>query len=214
MAKYTVTIKTLIDNNFNFGLNDYPIFDENYRQILNNKILKHYYFNEIGQETAEVFKFMLNQKMDEIMSYYNTLYSKQLILLQNLENNVNLTESFNRTNETNTNTTSNSQSSNIGSNNSKNLYQDTPQGNIKHSDIDNYNYATNMTLGKNEATNNINDTSTSDGNANTTENYVKTIVGNNGRLYGVEIFSAIKDNLVNIDLMVINELNDLFMQIF
>ena len=52
MAKYTTTIKTLIDNNFDFGLKDYPIFDEEYREHLNDMILKHYYMSEIGFETA------------------------------------------------------------------------------------------------------------------------------------------------------------------
>ena len=42
MAKYTITIKTLIDNNFDFGLQDYPLFNESYREILNNNILNYY----------------------------------------------------------------------------------------------------------------------------------------------------------------------------
>ena len=51
MAKYTITIKTLIDNNFDFQMTSYPIFDEQYRNTLNTKILNHYYENEIGFET-------------------------------------------------------------------------------------------------------------------------------------------------------------------
>ena len=47
MAKYTITIKNLIDNNFDFQMTNYPIFDENYRETLNNNILYHYYENEI-----------------------------------------------------------------------------------------------------------------------------------------------------------------------
>ena len=35
MAKYTVTILTLQKNNFNFGLQNYPIFDEAYRECDN-----------------------------------------------------------------------------------------------------------------------------------------------------------------------------------
>ena len=41
MSKYTITIKNLIDNEFDFGLTDYPIFNESYRSILNQKILNH-----------------------------------------------------------------------------------------------------------------------------------------------------------------------------
>ena len=40
MAKYTTTIRNLMDNNFDFGLYDYPIFDPEYRTVLNNKIGK------------------------------------------------------------------------------------------------------------------------------------------------------------------------------
>ena len=40
MAHYTITIQTLINNGFDFKLDNYPIFDENYRETLNNKILK------------------------------------------------------------------------------------------------------------------------------------------------------------------------------
>ena len=37
-----------IDNNFDFQMTEYPIFDENYRETLNHNILYHYYENEIG----------------------------------------------------------------------------------------------------------------------------------------------------------------------
>ena len=66
MAHYTITIKTLIDNNFDFKMNNYPIFDENYRTTLNEKILNHYYEDEIGFETASLFRFYLNNKLNEI----------------------------------------------------------------------------------------------------------------------------------------------------
>lgn len=210
MSKYTITIKNLIDNGFDFGLNDYPIFDESYRNTLNQNILYHYYENEIGLETPELFKFYLNQKMREIMPYYNTLYEKQHKLLNNLENNVNLTENFNR--ETDTNTSSNSSSQSSGTSNNKNLFLDTPQGNSYKGTIDDTDYATNVTFDKNTNNNEISDASTSKGDA--TENYVKTIVGNNGSKYNIEVLNDIKNNLLNIDMLIINDLNELFMGLF
>lgn len=208
MAKYTITIKSLIDNNFDFKMTTYPIFDENYRSILNNNILNHYYENEIGFETAPLFRFYLNQKLNEIMPYYNELYKvqKELITNNELLNNVNITETFNSTSTGQ----STSNSTNNGNSKNKNLYQDTPQGNIKDADIENYEYATNITLDKNETHNTISDNS----NTNGTNNYIKTIIGNNGSKYKIDILKDIKNNLMNIDLMIINELNDLFMQIF
>lgn len=57
----------------------YPIFDENYRQTLNNKIIRHYYTREIGLETVGLWRFKLNVKMNEIMPYFNQLYESELI---------------------------------------------------------------------------------------------------------------------------------------
>lgn len=220
MAKYTITIKTLIDNNFDFQMKNYPIFDENYRDTLNNNILYHYYENEIGFETAPLFRFYLNQKLNEIMPYYNELYKVQKKLIDDnlLLNNVNLQEELQGSNTNNTTTTGNStsQSTNNGTSNNKNLFQDTPQGQISQTDIDNQTWATNLTLDKNTTNNTINDTSSNSGSANTnaTNTYLKTIIGNNGGKFNIDILNDIKNNLMNIDLMIINDLNELFMQIF
>ena len=204
MAKYTITIKTLIDNKFNFKMDSYPIFDENYRNTLNNNILYHYYENEIGFETASLFRFYLNQKLNEIMPYYNELYKVQKKLIDEnlLLNNVNLTETLHGSNKTETSSTSQSLS------NGKNLYQDTPQGQISQTDIDKQTWATNLTLNENK----IEDESNATGNG--TNEYLKTIIGNNGGKFNIDVLNDIKNNLMNIDLMIINELNDLFMGIF
>ena len=202
MSKYTTTIKTLIDNNFDFKMTSYTIFDENYRETLNQKILYHYYENEIGFETASLFRFYLNNKLNEIMPYYNELYNKQIKLLDKLDKNVDLTETFKRDTETNTTSKSNSKS------NGKNVFLDTPQGNLYKGDIDSTDYATSVTWNKND----IDDTSDATGTG--LENYIKTITGNNGSKYNIEVLKDIKDNIMNIDLMIINELNDLFMGIF
>ena len=204
MAKYTTTIRNLMDNNFDFGLKDYPIFDNEYRELLNNKILMHYYMDEIGFETAGLFKVYLNNKMNEIMPYYNELYKKQKDLLLNFDKTTNLTETFTRDNTTDTNTASGS---------SKNVYQDTPMGSITQQDIDNYDHASSQEFNKNQNTSSIEDNSNLTGKATSLENYIRTKTGNNGRLYGIEILKMIKNNYMNIDEMVINELQDLFMGI-
>ena len=210
MSKYTITIKNLIDNHFDFKMTSYPIFDENYRNTLNQNILNHYYESEIGFETASLFRFYLNQTLNEIMPYYNELYKIQKEVLKNATNNVNLTETLQR--DTSTTTNSNSTSNNNGENNSKNVYLDTPQGGLYKGDIDDTDYATNVTWNKNNTLSNITDNSASSGTGN--ENYVKIIVGNNGNKYNIELLQQVKDNLMNIDLMIINDLNDLFMGIY
>lgn len=74
-ASFTVVLGQLVDNGFELGLNDYPIWDEEYRNVLNDKIIKHFWFREIGFETPGMFKFYLNRTMNEIMPYYNKLYA-------------------------------------------------------------------------------------------------------------------------------------------
>lgn len=202
MAKYTITIGTLMKNNFNFGLDTYPIFDNNYRQTLNQKILNHYYNNEIGFETPELFKFYLNNKLNEIMPYYNTLYENLKLYDNNLMSNVNLKEVLNRETANNVSSQSNS------STDTRNLFQDTPQGSLKETNIDNLKYATNLTLNDS----NINDNATSQGDG--TEKYIKTIVGNNGNKYTYELLNELKNGILNIDMMIIDDLNELFMGVF
>lgn len=65
-----------VENIFNFP---FPIFDENYRIPLEKKILRHYYTREICEETVGLWKLRLCQKLNEIMPYYNQLYSSELL---------------------------------------------------------------------------------------------------------------------------------------
>lgn len=57
---------------------DYPIFDEAYRHHLNTQIIRHFYTREICEETVGLWKLRMEQKMDEIMPYYNKLYLSEI----------------------------------------------------------------------------------------------------------------------------------------
>lgn len=58
---------------------NWDIFDENYRLVLEKKILKHYYTREISEETYGLWKLRLDARMNEIMPYYNELYKSSLL---------------------------------------------------------------------------------------------------------------------------------------
>ena len=73
VAEIIATARPLI---FNF---DYPIFDTNYKEVLESKILKHFYTREIGLETYGLWKLKLDDKLNIIMPYYNKLYESELI---------------------------------------------------------------------------------------------------------------------------------------
>lgn len=76
MAVYTMTFQEFFDAGFMIG--NYPIWDETYRNVLNDKIKNHYLYKEIGQETPGRFKHYLDTKLNEIMPYYNQLYQTTL----------------------------------------------------------------------------------------------------------------------------------------
>ena len=200
MAHYTITIKSLQDNKFDFGLKNYPIFDENYRETLNNNILNFYFESEIGVETPALFKKLLNDKMKLIMNKYNVMYKAQKELLKHeLLNNVNLQEEYSG------NSKSESESSGTGKN--RKLYQDTPQGKINMSDLDvSQVYATDYTIDQSNTANRINDNSTS--------GYIKKIFGNNGNMYAIDVYNKFVSSFQNVDQLIIDELSDLFMGIF
>lgn len=195
MSKYTISIKNLMKNHFNFGLTDYPIFDEDYRNTLNENILYYYYEDEIGFETPELFKIYLNRTMNRIMPYYNNLYLAQKEILENgIFTNTDYKETSNRKVDT----------TNTALSKGKGLYQDTPQGEISMTEFDDQHYATNLTLNKNE--------DTASGNSN--DDYIRNIVGNNGNRYPVELLQDVRKNLINIDNLIIEELSDLFMGLY
>ena len=222
MSKYTTTIYNLKQMNFDFGLNDYPIFDEAYRTTLNNEILDFYLTAEIGFETPALFKHYLNSTMRLIMPKYNAMYVAQSQLALNPLGNVDLTETSNRQKEIDT--TTNSQSQGTGNSNStsnangKNLFQDTPQGELASTDLENQRWATNLTLTSNGITDQSNTNTQSNVNGredkDSVENYTRRIIGNNGRKYNVEIYAKLVNEFKNIDQLIIGELRECFMGVY
>lgn len=145
---------------FNFS---YPIYDENYRSVLETKILKHFYTREIGLETVGLWKLKLDTKMNEIMPYYNQLYKSALLEFNplwtddysriynrandgnnlNVGNNETDSTSFNvgqneeKTSETNTRIGQNDEKR-TDNNISRDKYADTPQGALTDLEADKY----------------------------------------------------------------------------
>ena len=74
VKKNPTDVDTIIDNSIDKIFDNFPIFSEAYRSTLESKIIKHYYFREIGFETYAMWRMKLNTKMNEIMPYYNQLY--------------------------------------------------------------------------------------------------------------------------------------------
>lgn len=72
-------IPEIIEGARPYLFDDYTIFDEAYRDVLETKIVKHFLTREIGYETVGLWKFKLNTRLDEIMPLYNQLYQSELL---------------------------------------------------------------------------------------------------------------------------------------
>ena len=56
------------------ALSDYDIFDEEYRPILNDRIVQHFWFREIGYETIDQFNWGVRNEMRESAPIFNAVY--------------------------------------------------------------------------------------------------------------------------------------------
>ena len=73
-------VKEVLDKSWNKVFDfEFPIFDESYKSVLCQKILKHYYTREIAFETVGLWKLKLNTAMNELMPYFNKLYESELL---------------------------------------------------------------------------------------------------------------------------------------
>ena len=197
MAKFTVELGVIIKSGFPLDLQSYPIFDESYREGLNNKIIRHYWFREIGFETAALFRDRLAMTMAEIMPYYNQLYKSQLISVEPMITH-RLIRELGRT-ENNTG------SSNVSAD-GKTVYSDTPQGLLSIGDIEDELYASNASI--------ANSTTDSNASENRSANESETYFGNTSGKSESELLLEYRKTFLNIDMEVIKELEPLFMGIW
>lgn len=194
---------------------DFPIFDENYRSVLETKILRHYYTREIGLETVGLWKHFLCMRLNEIMPYYNQLYASAALEFNPMYNvkydvthrgsnagtmSEDISDDRNRENEYNDDTID--------------KFSDTPQGGLNG--VINDNYLTTARKVESEGTGSEDETYTRDRDVTTsnTDQYLRHIEGNNGSRTFSELLKQYRETFINIDMMIINDLNDLFMGVW
>lgn len=185
----------------------FPIYDENYRQVLCSKILRHYYTREIGEETVGLWKLRLHARMNEIMPYYNKLYTAWANEFNPLHD-TDLTREHTLDRTGRTDGKQNSETENNGT--SRDLYSDTPQGSLQN--IDNETYLTNAR--KVVDTGTVKGENVYEQDIKTTDEYLETVRGKSSGGSYSKMLDEYKEALINIDVMIINELNNLFMMIW
>lgn len=234
---------------------DFPIFDENYRNVLETKILKHYYTREIGLETYGLWKLKLDTKLNEIMPFYNQLYKSALLEFNplyevdysktgnrdssgtrdNTENNSETYDESTDINESHDESTTNSNDGTLTkgtTTTTTNYFSDTPQGAI--SNVIDGTYLTNATYNvvgntgsdntsnsgsvdsegssnsKNEKDGSRKGSKTSNSNLTDTESYLENVRGKMSSKSYSTLLMEYRETFINIDMMLIEELSDLF----
>jgi len=183
------------------GLSDYPIWDEGYRDELNRKIVRRYFYNEIGQETVQQFAWFLRARMHEIMPYYNRLYKA---IADTADPFVEIDMKY--TNDSTVDSTSTSHDE--GTSDNRNVFSDTPMTMLEPPTaspdlIEQGRYATNVT--------DDNGKTVSDGEASG-HNTVDQDRTEKGRRHSLAwLIKEHSDGIMNIDQRVIDDLGDLFM---
>lgn len=200
------------------GLNEYPIFDESYRKTLNDKIIDHFYFREIGFETAAQFSWYMRRTLNEIMPYYNELYLALMKIDDPLTNiSRNWEESWDTHDEQDGTITDKRTGGTKVDSNDRNVYQDTPMSlldNKSSPTVEGLDYATNVTYddATSQSDRNEQDKRTFD-----TDNHDSgwKVHKETGRTKSPsELMKEYIDMFVNIDMRIIKDLETLFMGVW
>ena len=265
LAGNTGTIEEMITSAKGQIFDDYwTTYDTNYKTVLEQKILRHYYTREIGLETYGLWKLKLNTTLAEIIPKYNELYRMYDSIKDKLIINVDLTESNSEKSSASTNLTASGSTTQSGTQNNESSSRnegstssnstntatgrgtsdawttanDTPQGALTGLEENKYlssathnkgattqestttvtNSATQSATGSDTAktttSNAGTSTNTSDTTAKTTSEYLKHITGNNGSINYIEEYNKLLNGYMNIDKMIIDELEPLFMGLY
>ena len=207
MSKYTLQLRFLYEDE-NFNLFDFPynLYNNDLKPWFEEKFYQHFMFYEIGFDTIGMFKQRLMSKLNDIFPYYKQLYETE-IRAKGIDFMLNkdLKESYIR--ELTSNSNSN-QESNVTSNSLSTAGQLTPSLIANSQKIDKF-----MDSAQKDNSSS-NSTSTGESNGNSREEYTLTSQGNIGITSSAELLTKWRETLLNIDLMIFEECNDLFMQIF
>ena len=214
------------DDDLHLSAAYYPIYKEEHRDTLNRRILEHYRLREIGQESPQAFVFYLGRTMAEIMPYYNKLYALDeekfdpltTVDMWGTSDSENVGESSARNTSDGSSTThSTSESDTVTDNSAMTVGSQFPQTRLD----DFRKYATEASQtdshGTSHTTGSQDSTSHNASEARTDFQHSKSngkgTTHSSGRSQsGASLIMEARAAVLNIDMMIVNELDRLFMQ--
>ena len=237
VASYTMTIAEMMNNGLNQNIfpttYDFYIDDSLARKAFEDKFIKHYYYREIGFDSPFMFIQKLESHLILNMPYWKELYQTELESRDiNFLLNKDLRETFIREvdteNETSGTNSTQQTSTNVSSLNQEGTSTNTHKessirdGVSASSLVDGYLTGTSSDNGSNSTTgkSNSSDNLTSEGTLSHSENG-KTVEktdllsqGNIGITSSAQLLKEWRAVLINMDEIIIESCNDLFMKIY
>ena len=220
----TVELGELVDAGVDIWAFDYPVprselqyngktckvdFD---KKAFEQKVIDHYRFRQIGQETVGRFLHYFRSRIREIMPYYVQVYEFDA-KFRNIDDpleSYNLTETFLQTTQGTGKMTGTNSSESSGTSENLTKFSDTPQNSVDNLD----NYLTTATRINGEESGSSSGTSESNTEDSGSMEHTLTRKGNIGvQPLGGEVLN-IRSAFINIDMQIIDELRDLFLQVY
>lgn len=227
---------------------EYPFYDEAHRKEFERKFLLHFRYHEIGQESLQRFKYMLQDTLTlnypKYLHYYKVkLKADEIPWWDNKNTTIDETKKVDSRYSSDSNSDSKTNSSTLGHSNSSstdtntsndsstntNKFLDTPQGRIEN--LEEYLTTANKNTENSSSSSTDKSTNSSDSNSATYDNTSsKSNSNNNGvkdTIYhreehgnvGVTTAGGIvgdwlKKAYINVDQMIMDDCEELFMQVY
>lgn len=234
-GEYTETLGNLIDMGYDtddklhLSEDYYPIYKEEHRAELNEKIVRHYALREIGQETAQQFVFYLGTTMAEIMPYFNERY-RTLEMEYNPLNSIDMTtdskngsesQSSSKASSTQDSTSSSaSESNNSSTTTSKSFDSDVPQTGVQ-GDFARYASHANESQADSSGTASSTQDSTSHTTAHSSTDYQHDSSNAQGKSHvtgrsqsAMSLIQEYRNAIINVDMEIVRSLEPCFMQVW
>ena len=234
-GEYTETLGNLIalgydtDDKLHLSASYYPIYDENHRAELNEKIIRHYALREIGQETAQQFIFYLGLTMAEIMPYFNERY-KTLDMKYNPLQSVDMTtdsengsesQSSSKASSTQDSTSSSSsKSDNASTTTSKSFDSDVPQTGVV-GDFARYASHANESQADSSGTASSSQDSASHATSHSATDYQHDASNSKGKSHvsgrsqsAMSLVQEYRNAIINVDMEIVRSLEPCFIQLW
>lgn len=212
-TKVTVELREIVESGVNIWDFDYPSYYKgDAKTEFEKKVIDHYYFRQIGQETVGRFLHYFRAKMREIMPLYIQRY-ESVELFKSIPDplqSYDLTETYTRETSSSGSTSSSGTSSEDTSNNRERRFSDTPMGSINNIET----YMSEAEKENQSATNTGSSSAETESSDTGMESYTLKRVGNIGvQPLGQEL-EVLRKSFINVDMEVIDELKDLFLKVY